>query len=266
MNTLNTQAPQGRPYKTGLSAMTGILLFITGALFGAFGLLFVVLMQWYAPDKLGWTITWLPRVATTMTSEHIPTIPTVVVVATPSTLAKPVNSSLPMMPITQVDTSSELPAPTPPITASLSEPKPTLLIPVSGITANQLSDTFKDARGSGRVHDAIDIMAPKGTQVLAVNDGKVVKLFNSKQGGLTIYQFDPAEVHAYYYAHLDNYASGIVEGKILRRGDLIGYVGSTGNASPEAPHLHFAIFVLTPEKKWWQGNAINPYPLLTSKP
>ena len=98
--------------------------------------------------------------------------------------------------------------------------------------------------------------------MLAVADGKVAKLFNSKQGGLTIYQFDTAEVHAYYYAHLDSYAADIKEGDSIMRGDVIGYVGSTGNANPAGPHLHFAIFVLGPDKKWWQGTAINPYPLL----
>ena len=97
---------------------------------------------------------------------------------------------------------------------------------------------------------------------MAVDDGKVVKLFTSKPGGLTVYQFDPGREVAYYYAHLDRYATGLAEGMDLKRGDLIGYVGSTGNANPATPHLHFAIFVLGPEKRWWQGTAVNPYPLL----
>jgi peptidoglycan LD-endopeptidase LytH len=137
-----------------------------------------------------------------------------------------------------------------------------LLIPVKGLRANQLTDTFNQSRGSSRSHEAIDIMAPKGTPVIAAADGKVVKLFNSKQGGLTVYQFDTREKLAYYYAHLDAYASGLAEGQQLKRGDLVGYVGSTGNASPDAPHLHFAIFELGPEKQWWKGTPINPYPLL----
>lgn len=140
----------------------------------------------------------------------------------------------------------------------------TLLIPVSGITSSQLRDTFSDARGSDRVHDAIDIMASKGTPVVAAVDGKVVKLFNSVPGGLTVYQFDAGERHAYYYAHLDGYAPGLAEGQLLKRGELLGFVGYSGNASPNAPHLHFAIFELGPEKHWWQGTAINPYPLLVS--
>ncbi len=143
------------------------------------------------------------------------------------------------------------------------EPPSGLLIPVVGITAGGLSDTFTDSRGSGRAHDAIDIMATRGTTVVAVDDGRVVKLFKSVPGGLTVYQFDPTEKFAYYYAHLDRYASGLVEGRQLKRGDVIGYVGSTGNASSTAPHLHFAITVLGPEKRWWEGTAINPYPLLT---
>lgn len=138
----------------------------------------------------------------------------------------------------------------------------TLVIPVQGIGAAQLSDTFSQARTEGRVHEAIDILSPTGTPVLAVADGRIVKLFNSKPGGLTLYQFDTSETYAYYYAHLDGYAPDIVEGKQIKRGDLIAYVGSTGNANPAAPHLHFAVFELGPKKNWWQGKAINPYPLL----
>ncbi|MES2885879.1 MAG: peptidoglycan DD-metalloendopeptidase family protein [Pseudomonadota bacterium] len=139
-----------------------------------------------------------------------------------------------------------------------------LLIPVSGIASSQLRDTFSDARGSNRVHDAIDIMASKGTPIVAAVEGRVVKLFNSVPGGLTLYQFDASERHAYYYAHLDGYAPGLAEGQLLKRGELLGFVGYSGNASPNAPHLHFAIFELGPEKRWWQGTAINPYPLLLS--
>ena len=137
-----------------------------------------------------------------------------------------------------------------------------LLLPVQGITRAQLHDTFTDARSQGRSHDAIDIMAPAGTPVLAVADGRVEKLFTSVRGGLTVYQFEPSGRLAYYYAHLQRYADGLAQGQALRRGQVIGYVGSTGNASPEAPHLHFAIFVLGPERQWWKGQAINPYPVL----
>ena len=141
-----------------------------------------------------------------------------------------------------------------------------LLIPVQGIAATQLLDTFSDARSDNRVHDAIDIMAPAGTPVLAVADGHVEKLFDSERGGLTLYQFSADRRLAYYYAHLQGYAPGIAEGLALRRGQLIGYVGSTGNASPDAPHLHFAVFQLGPEQRWWEGTAVNPYPLLGGAP
>ena len=137
-----------------------------------------------------------------------------------------------------------------------------LLLPVQGIGADQLQDTFTDARSEGRVHDAIDILAPNGTPVLAVADGTVEKLFDSVRGGLTVYQFEPSGRYCYYYAHLDRYADGLAEKKTIKRGEVIGYVGSTGNASPEAPHLHFEIHVLGPEKQWWKGDSINPYPVL----
>lgn len=140
-----------------------------------------------------------------------------------------------------------------------------LQIPVEGIAAEQLQDSFADGRGGTRVHEAIDILAPAGTPVLAAADGRIVKLFTSVPGGLTIYQFDRGETLAYYYAHLQRYADGLAEGQEVRRGDVIGHVGSSGNADPASPHLHFAIFMLGPEKHWWQGTAINPYPLLTSR-
>ncbi len=139
-----------------------------------------------------------------------------------------------------------------------------LLLPVAGIKPTQLTDTFTDARSEGRSHEALDIMASRGAPVLATADGKVVKLFTSVRGGLTIYEFDPTETYAYYYAHLDHYEPGLAEGQAIKRGDVIGYVGSTGDASPDAPHLHFAIFALGPEKQWWKGTAIDPYPLLAS--
>jgi murein DD-endopeptidase MepM/ murein hydrolase activator NlpD len=141
-----------------------------------------------------------------------------------------------------------------------------LLVPVQGVAADALVDTYADARSEGRSHDAIDIMAPAGTPVLAAADGHVEKLFTSERGGLTIYQFEPDGRYAYYYAHLQSYAPGLKEKQPLRRGEVIGYVGSTGNASPQAPHLHFAIFVLGPEKHWWEGTAIDPYPFLGGKP
>jgi murein DD-endopeptidase MepM/ murein hydrolase activator NlpD len=140
-----------------------------------------------------------------------------------------------------------------------------LLIPVQGFRRDQLADTFDDLRGGGgRRHEAMDIMAPRNTPVVAVEDGRIAKLFASAQGGLTIYQFDPTETYAYYYAHLESYARGLKEGDQVRRGQVIGYVGTSGNAGPNNPHLHFAIFRLTPEKRWWKGDPINPFGLLGS--
>jgi murein DD-endopeptidase MepM/ murein hydrolase activator NlpD len=136
-----------------------------------------------------------------------------------------------------------------------------LAMPLANIDPKTLTDTFNDAR-TGHKHEALDIAAPRGTPVLAVAEGNVVKLFNSKQGGLTVYQFDNTQRYAYYYAHLDRYAPGLKEGMLLRKGDTLGYVGSTGDASPNAPHLHFAVFQLGPEKNWWQGTALNPLPML----
>ena len=200
-----------------------------------------------------------------------------------------IETPLPMQPATEADASANNSNPASPSTGPMLPPPavratgvgPTavpasgdaatmtgegLLLPVQGITAAQLQDTFTDARSGGRVHDAIDIMAPRGTPVLATSDGKVEKLFTSALGGLTIYEFDPTTTWVYYYAHLDRYADGLAEGQSLHRGEVIGYVGSSGNASPDAPHLHFAIFVLGPEKQWWKGEAINPYPLLGGVP
>ena len=157
-----------------------------------------------------------------------------------------------------------IPAGNVPTTAPELQPQPGfLVIPVAGIKAYQLTDTFIQARGDGRSHEAIDIVAPRGTLVFAVDDGSIAKLFNSEPGGLTAYQFDLGEKFAYFYGHLDSYAPGLTEGQLVKRGELIGYVGSSGNANPVGPHLHFAIFVLGSEKDWWRGTPINPYPLLT---
>ena len=135
-----------------------------------------------------------------------------------------------------------------------------LAFPVSGFDRHQLRDNFAEMRGA-RVHEAIDLPAARGTPVLAVDDGPVAKLFNSKPGGLTVYQFDRDGAYCYYYAHLDRYADGLKEGQSLARGQTIGFVGTTGNAPPNVPHLHFTIFKLGPEKHWWEGVAINPFPL-----
>jgi peptidoglycan LD-endopeptidase LytH len=139
----------------------------------------------------------------------------------------------------------------------------TIGLPLASLKPSDVQDTFDHSRGAGeRRHEATDIMAPKGTPVIAVDNGIIKKLFNSQAGGLTIYQFDTLERYAYYYAHLDGYAPGLKEGMLVKKGDLIGYVGVTGNSDPNGPHLHFAIFQLGPEKRWYEGTALNPYPAL----
>lgn len=137
-----------------------------------------------------------------------------------------------------------------------------LVIPVQGIKPEQLTRSFSDRRGSARLHEAIDILAPMGTPVLAVEGGTVARLFLSKAGGITVYQFDPTERFCYYYAHLDRYADGLGEGQSLKKGQLIGYVGVSGNAPKSAPHLHFAVFKLTEAKRWWEGSPVDPYDVL----
>jgi murein DD-endopeptidase MepM/ murein hydrolase activator NlpD len=134
-----------------------------------------------------------------------------------------------------------------------------LAVPVRGVQASDLVSSFHDERGSTRRHEAIDILAPRGTDVVAVEDGEVAKIFTSEAGGLTVYQYDPSETFVYYYAHLDAYAPGIKEGTLLRKGDLVGSVGTTGNAPKDTPHLHFSIAKLDPDKRWWGGTALDPF-------
>ena len=135
-----------------------------------------------------------------------------------------------------------------------------LRLPIDGADLTTWKGQFGDPRERGaRAHEAVDILAPRGTPVHAVEDGTIEKLFLSKQGGITAYQFDPSKRFCYYYAHLGRYAPGLQEKQAVSQGDVIGYVGTTGNAPPNTPHLHFAIFELTPEKHWWQGEPIDPW-------
>jgi peptidoglycan LD-endopeptidase LytH len=141
-----------------------------------------------------------------------------------------------------------------------------LAIPVAGVEADALADTWGQERGGGsRDHRAIDIMAPRGTPVLAAAAGTVEKLFDSKDGGRTVYirRDDPAWQD--YYAHLDSYAPDITEGAKVARGQEIGAVGATGSASEAAPHLHYEIHAMAGGDQWWQGRAINPYPILAGR-
>ena len=140
-----------------------------------------------------------------------------------------------------------------------------LLIPVAGIGAGQLRDSFYDARSEGRLHQAIDIMAPSGTPVIAVADGTAARLYTSDRGGLMLYQMDESDTYVYYYAHLQGYAEGMYEGKAVKRGEIIAYVGDTGNAGAGNHHLHFGISKASAPGKWHGGEPINPYSLLTAE-
>lgn len=134
-----------------------------------------------------------------------------------------------------------------------------LLIPVAGVTADKLTDSFDELRGGTRRHDAIDIMAARGTPVLSADAGRVLKLHNSVAGGLSIYVMDPSQRYIMLYAHLDSYRPGLKDGLTVKKGELLGFVGSTGNASPAAPHLHFAIARSDNPKEWWKGTPLNPF-------
>lgn len=137
-----------------------------------------------------------------------------------------------------------------------------LLVPVLGVSADRLRNTFDDARSGGRRHDAIDIHAPRGTPVVATTDGTIIKLHNGARGGLALYQLDDDGRTRYYYAHLDRYAQGVREGARVERGQVIGYVGDTGNAQPGDYHLHFSIAVLSDRSRWWTGENLNPFHVL----
>ncbi len=136
-----------------------------------------------------------------------------------------------------------------------------LTIPVAGVKAEELLDTFSDMRGT-RKHEALDIPAPRGTPVISATDGRVLRLYTSERGGLMIYAADSTERFILMYAHLDSYAAGLSNDAPLRRGQVIGYVGTTGNAPPNLPHLHFAIARSTDVSQWWQGKPVDPLPLL----
>lgn len=151
--------------------------------------------------------------------------------------------------------------PIPPLDSAITLPY-RLIIPVAGIRPDQLLDTFTDARSEGRSHDAIDIIAPRGAAVMAAADGTVARLFNSDKGGITLYQLSPDQKFVFYYAHLERYADGMKDGKQIKQGEVIAYVGDTGNAVPGNYHLHFAIWRVPDPKKYWDGENLNPFPLL----
>jgi murein DD-endopeptidase MepM/ murein hydrolase activator NlpD len=137
-----------------------------------------------------------------------------------------------------------------------------LQVPVEGVKADELRASFNDRRGPGREHEAIDILAPRHTPVLAVEDGSIARLFESRAGGLTVYQFDPSGEYVYYYAHLEGYAAGLRESDPVKRGQVLGYVGTSGNAPKDVPHLHFAIARVADARRWWGGEPVDPFEAL----
>ncbi len=195
--------------------------------------------------------------------------------ASPPPSPSPANDTSPVLSVEQpgslATAPSTLSTSTTPLTSPDASPTPSpeasaaLLIPVAGVRHEDLRDTFTEARSGGRVHDAIDIIAPRGTPVLAVADGRVVKLFQSDPGGITIYQLANDNRTIYYYAHLDRYADGLAEGQTLRRGDTIAYVGDTGNSTPGNYHLHFSVSIVADPQRWWDGTNVNPYPLFFNR-
>jgi peptidoglycan LD-endopeptidase LytH len=136
-----------------------------------------------------------------------------------------------------------------------------MAIPVAGKSLEQLQDTFDEGRSSGRIHRALDILAPRGTPVLAADSGRVLRISVNALGGNTIYATDPRGRVVYYYAHLDAYQPGLAQGATIARGDTLGFVGTTGNAPRDTPHLHFQVMRMPPDGKYWDGEPINPYPL-----
>jgi peptidoglycan LD-endopeptidase LytH len=180
--------------------------------------------------------------------------------ASPEIGSSPIAPSRPAPPVgqeTPEDRDMARPAETPEMIKS-----DALTIPVAGIRPGQLRDTFNEARSDGRTHNALDIMASCGTPTVAATTGKIIKLFQSARGGITIYQLGADNRTVYYYAHLARYADGLTEGRLAQQGEVIGYVGDTGNVAPGGCHLHFAVWIVTDPKRYWDGENINPYPLL----
>ena len=193
------------------------------------------------------------------------TSPVVAMAPTPSQ-SENSSASVPLGTPNELPEDQPSPAPTAPFQVLTLDPsyigRLKLAVPVKGVKAQQLLDTFKDARSEGRVHDAIDIPAPAGTPVIAAAEGQIIKLFESELGGTTIYQASNDKKLVFYYAHLQGYVAGLIVGKTVWQGETICYVGDTGNAGSGNYHLHFSIMIVSDPKRYWEGTYINPYPLL----
>ena len=199
----------------------------------------------------------LPRISLSALPPASVTDPT-----TPTAVPTPLDAPSEFYDPSAVESLNSNAAPVQPQTEAAPADSLRLIIPVAGIRSDQLQDTFTAARSEGRVHEAIDIMAPGGSPVIAAADGKIVKFHDSVQGGITIYELSADGKYVYYYAHLQKRADGLKEGDEIRQGATIGFVGDTGNAGPANYHLHFSIFAVTDPKRYWSGSNINPFPLL----
>lgn len=228
-------------------------------------LLVVAALGWLGAQILAWSgipRPWLDRAtAPSVATYEARPAPGSPVPSTPLPAASTAGTAIPLDPAPTTGTAWAAPTDGPPAVVG-DEDIDTLrarrlVIPVDGVKTADLESTFADPRGA-RVHEAMDIAAPRGAPVVAVEDGQIAKLFTSERGGLTIYQFDPTHIYAYYYAHLDGYASGLRQGLRVVRGQVLGYVGTTGNAPKDTPHLHFAIFKLGPQQRWWEGVPLDP--------
>lgn len=183
--------------------------------------------------------------------------------ATPARTPREVLSSIPLKPtdLLPVKPTDLLPKPREYADDILALKEKELAFPLEAVPRKSMKNTFRDPRGGGRLHEGVDILAPRNTPVVAIEDGKIARLWSSKYGGITIYQFDPSNSYIYYYAHLEKYAPNLKEGQLVRKGQVIGYVGTSGNAPPNTPHLHFAIYRAQQPGRWWQGKPIDPYPI-----
>ncbi len=213
-----------------------------------------VAVVWVLHKRRGGEIAFRTSPAPTLASPTAANVVTPSPSSSPSTILSPNPSPEPSVTFS--------PQPTPEVSPENFVGVLNLIVPVAGIRRDQLIDTFSEARSEGRSHDAIDIPAPAGTSVLAAADGEIVKLFQSERGGTTIYQLSADRKLVFYYAHLQGYAPNLHEGEYAHQGDVIAYVGDTGNAGQGNYHLHFSIAVLSDPKRYWDGTNINPYPVL----
>ncbi|HKP71539.1 MAG TPA: M23 family metallopeptidase [Pyrinomonadaceae bacterium] len=250
------------------------------ALPAAFVLLALAALIWYLSNKSPTPVTPIPPPATSdlpattndanVNASASPFVqPTLENSPTPDAPAPPSASPSPSPSSSPVSNTAPPSSPAPDAanahSTTAADANAQLLIPVAGVKPEQLQDTYTQSRSEGRTHNAIDIMAARNTPVLAAVDGTIIKLFQSVRGGITIYQLGTDNRTVYYYAHLERYADGIGEKQFARRGQTIGYVGDTGNAGKDNCHLHFSIWLVTDPKHYWDGENVNPYPLLTKR-